>query len=958
MMSLLNHCHGEKKCMKMNNFINPASMLRFACIVIMLFGFKATFTDAQTVKTISVNQYVKDSFTKVGIPNAKVTLLDETRTVIDTMRTRGSNGYWDRELERTPRKYIVRVEHPDYETGEMSVELRNLHRNRYLELSTLLMKRRFVLDEVVVTASIVKIAYKGDTIEVNANAFNIPEGSMLSGLVGSIPGCELKSGGEILMNGRRVDYLLLNGKEFFRGDNSVMLDNLPYYVVQKLQFYEKEDEEKHASTLQKDYVMDVTLKRDYQTGLVGNAELAGGTSDRWLARTFNLRFTNNSRLCVFGNANNVNQTNKPSNGGNWTATTQTGELTTRRIGIDVEVDDKDGRFNEHAEGTVRWDKSEDEMRSATESYLASGTAFGRKHDFTAGRNKQIDLRNKFQVGALTLNSEWNHHRNDGTAMRRSAQFAASPSSFGTTTVILDSLLQASTSSAISRIAINSMSNQMETNGTEWTLGQKVNWQKYTKWGDDYALDFDGSVGNTNRDNTNLYRLSFYQSPIRQERRDQYREHNERRYRYAIGGAYRFHLLSGIHFGSSYHYQQSYNSTRSNLFKASWDISELPSVTDFKRQQDFANSYTSRHYARKHEAIPYMAYLKGQGLDQLTVSLEVKISHLNEREYYQRGEIDADVSRNYLLIEPNLHFYRTKGKWSWTANYTLRRDVPDIIKTIGYSDTSDPLRKELGNSGLKPSDKHAIRLSITRSLNDYSQNISLMQSVNVMNRLIAESVAYDAGTGVYTYKPENVNGNWNSQTQLNVRKAIDRQKRLFVNSTTRFSYFRNADLAMLEGYTNSILNKVNNCLTEQDLNMEYQKGKLFIALTGNIAWDKVSRDGDDEYDVSAWNYSYGLSCRYSLPWEIKLSTNLKMYSRRGYEDHLLNSNDIVWNATISKSFFNGRFVAQIEGYDLLHQLSNVSYIVNAQGRTETWHHSLPHYVMAHLAYHWNKNPKRK
>lgn len=110
-------------------------MLRFACIVIMLFGFKATFADAQTVKTISLYQYVKDSFTKVGIPNAKVTLLDETLTVIDTMRTRGSNGYWDRELERTPRKYVVRVEHPDYETGEMNVELKNLHRNRYLELS-------------------------------------------------------------------------------------------------------------------------------------------------------------------------------------------------------------------------------------------------------------------------------------------------------------------------------------------------------------------------------------------------------------------------------------------------------------------------------------------------------------------------------------------------------------------------------------------------------------------------------------------------------------------------------------------------------------------------------------------------------------------------------------------------------------------------------------------------------
>ena len=49
---------------------------------------------------------------------------------------------------------------------------------------------------------------------------------------------------------------------------------------------------------------------------------------------------------------------------------------------------------------------------------------------------------------------------------------------------------------------------------------------------------------------------------------------------------------------------------------------------------------------------------------------------------------------------------------------------------------------------------------------------------------------------------------------------------------------------------------------------------------------------------------------------------------------------------------------LEGHDLLHQLSNTQYIVNAQGRTETWYHSLPHYVMAHLAYHWNRNPKKK
>jgi len=44
--------------------------------------------------------------------------------------------------------------------------------------------------------------------------------------------------------------------------------------------------------------------------------------------------------------------------------------------------------------------------------------------------------------------------------------------------------------------------------------------------------------------------------------------------------------------------------------------------------------------------------------------------------------------------------------------------------------------------------------------------------------------------------------------------------------------------------------------------------------------------------------------------------------------------------------------------LLHQLSNTQYTVNAQGRTETWYRSLPHYVMAHLVYHWNRQGSKR
>ena len=45
-------------------------------------------------------------------------------------------------------------------------------------------------------------------------------------------------------------------------------------------------------------------------------------------------------------------------------------------------------------------------------------------------------------------------------------------------------------------------------------------------------------------------------------------------------------------------------------------------------------------------------------------------------------------------------------------------------------------------------------------------------------------------------------------------------------------------------------------------------------------------------------------------------------------------------------------------DLLHQLSNTTYEVNAQGRTETWYRVIPNYVMLSAAYRFNKQPKKK
>lgn len=49
---------------------------------------------------------------------------------------------------------------------------------------------------------------------------------------------------------------------------------------------------------------------------------------------------------------------------------------------------------------------------------------------------------------------------------------------------------------------------------------------------------------------------------------------------------------------------------------------------------------------------------------------------------------------------------------------------------------------------------------------------------------------------------------------------------------------------------------------------------------------------------------------------------------------------------------------IDGFDILGNLSNISYVLNSQGRTETYRNSLPRYVMFHAIFHLNRPPEKQ
>ena len=104
-------------------------------------------TDSTMVKKkkedwISMYGSVADGFTKAIIPDVKVILMHEDSTVIDTTtvweshswssgigRTLGMTRYYFR-INREPAKYILKFEHPNYETAFANFEMKQISKRR------------------------------------------------------------------------------------------------------------------------------------------------------------------------------------------------------------------------------------------------------------------------------------------------------------------------------------------------------------------------------------------------------------------------------------------------------------------------------------------------------------------------------------------------------------------------------------------------------------------------------------------------------------------------------------------------------------------------------------------------------------------------------------------------------------------------------------------------------------
>lgn len=361
---------------------------------------------------------VYDYVTHLELPHSTVRLLTADGQPVDSCEAISHTQYGNNppiehsdfafQVPARPASYIIKASYLGFQTTQMPYTIDNIYRReQQRDLPPVYMKRESkMLKEVVVTATKVQFYYKGDTLVFNADAFELAEGSMLDALVRQLPGVELKEGGRIYHNGKYVDALLLNGKDFFRGDHTIMLDNLPTYTVKTIEIYDKWGEQSEFLGQQvaddKRYVMDVKLKKEYSIGTLGNVEAGGGTNDRWLARLFVLRFSDHSRVAAYATANNLNGDRKPGESGSWDPQRlrNGGMLTQQQAGIDYNVEDRNSVWK--ADGNVQVTRTDLDRQTQTnrQNFLPTGDTYDRIQQTQRDKN-------------LTLNTSHHFYRNFG-----------------------------------------------------------------------------------------------------------------------------------------------------------------------------------------------------------------------------------------------------------------------------------------------------------------------------------------------------------------------------------------------------------------------------------------------------------------------------------------------------------------------------------------------------------------
>lgn len=936
---------------------------------------------------------VKSAISKHDLTDAYVLLFDKEGNVKDSVRAnqglvwRGPNqidtlSNFSIMVPRVDSTYVFDVVCPGFETKTVSYKLEKIgKREMYREMPVIYLKKVTQLSEVSVQATKVKFYNKGDTLVYDASAFQLAEGSMLDALIAQLPGVELSNNGQIKVNGEYVESLLLDGKPFMDNNNNLMLENIAAYTVKNIQVYEGENKkDKQQGIIKKELTMDVKLKKEYSIGWTINAQGGYGTNDRYLGKLFAMWFNPQWRVTVLGNRNNLNDNRQPGRNDTWTPEQMpSGRQTVSRYGINYNYENSetdnmaDGYFN------VSIIDNNLETRTDRTNFLQGGDTY--EKSFGNNRNKSTSLYTmhygsfKKGIGRIgaTLDGSYNHSKLANKNL--SGTFDQNQDSISKAT--LENIYYLSNSPLL-----ESVINRAKTQSDGWSKSYWVGINPYynitiPKTSDNIGFYVGFNYSNNKEELWKDYEINYGGAQIPGERLRQFFD-NTPNHTYSLSGRVRYSTqpIAGLHLSLSYAFNHR-DQVKDSYMYALDRLNDmgiygtLPS--DYLLAFDPQNSYKSRTYTNTHTIDPTLTFYKDLSNDvNLHLMVQPTIDIVSRKMDYWRDGEDFTVKTTNVKFTAqswwNLRFFLSfnkqgegrAAKYRNTAMYSfiVNPQLPDLMDMVNVINDTDPLNIYLGNPYLKQQiyTRHHFRWNYMP--HSYTLDNTLYFNYSTTKNTLTRGYTYDTSTGIRINKMYNINGDRSYSLTDDLKWQFGTKKQFTLSSYATITWERMGDMIGIN-MEEPELQTIHNRVISENFKLGWQIGKVNLGIRCDLSNRYTTSTQEGFETLNATHINSGFTGLFKLPAGFDISTDFMCYTRHGYGVESLDTTDPVWNIRLSYAPpKNKHWVFMIDGYDMLHTLSNVNYAVNAAGRVVSYTNVLPRYFLFTIQYRLNLQPKKR
>lgn len=833
------------------------------------------------------------------------------------------------------------------------------------------------MKEVVVKASKILVVQKGDTLVYNADLLQLAESAMLKELIQALPDAQIDLEGHITVKGEPIHELLVEGRDFFNGDNKIALENLPAFTVQKVKVYRKvpfdayltrKDRGKRA--LESDpMVMNVRLKAKYQNGFIGNTQLAGGIPTQgdadllYLWHIFGMHYNRHRSLGVNMNTNNVNDAGRALSDGAWSSNVrEDGEIKNTIGKVDYSYTNPENRRQVTSSLRLTHRDQYSEQKTSSMQYPTDGKLYSTSSSDLNGRSLNAAWNGKYMYPSRTftmqLMPQIDYAHNRSLSCNRSAAFSEQLFSDRLGNVI-DSLFNKDMlsweldSQLIHRQVINTEGIFDNFNvGVSSMLTIRVPFLKQA-----LLIKSEGNftLFNSRQHTTNQM---FYAIRQNDENKEQYCTNHSQQsnFNIDISNVLFSRSRNSSHAEISAAYRLNYS--QSNRDNGLYDLHRLTSWNhsfDWNNLPDEDALYSVRDEHNSSDVVETGVWnqLSLNGSFDFSRTLRIRSSVPLQLKYRNiidvRGHEELSLSRNDWLIQPS---FSVQYK-DFSIRYHLKQLVPSMHNLLERTEDSDPMSVNIGNSALKNSIQHSLSLNIGKSFNK-SAFISASIEYDYFKNAIKSMGYLDLKTGKTTIQRRNVDGDWMSRLNFSYRQTFGKSGRWQLNSSLLGEVGQEGVYDHLGAVEAPVSHTATRGQIYFNLDLAYQDANLRIAVKCSNRWNHTE-SLQRFFHTNYYDFLNGVAVKALLWRRIHVDSDIMMRLKRGAENTVFNQDNIIWNILLS-SDITAHWTLKAEGFDILRQLSSTSASSSATGWSVCQRNVLSSYCMLHVTYRFNILPK--